>query len=172
MTRFISSGTPPVLNTASPSGLWWESSVVVGSNSKPPTVTTNNVYTPKKSTVSPKSAGRAKLLQVNHSLPADKHAHTFFKPLDPHRHTRFDMDEIEAEDVPLVSELAQTGRPNIDQVVVEEASRSHKSMVVACCGPTTLNAVVRKSVAKQIKPRSIMKWQSPAIDLVSEDFEW
>lgn len=117
------------------------------------------------------------------------HDHAPFEPPDPRRFTRFDMDEIEAEDVPLVSELAQPGRASIEQVIAEEVSRSYKSMIVTCtfylvlrlpsapliylgCGPTTLNAVVRKSVAAQIKPLLIMRGRAPMIDLISEEFEW
>ncbi|GJJ12119.1 hypothetical protein Clacol_006360 [Clathrus columnatus] len=165
MSGFISTGRHPVLDA--PSSKLWQSSVAP--DSAPSIVIPEGAYVPNRTPVSPTSANSTNILQAS---PVDNHS--FFKPRarDPRRDTRFDMDEIEVEDVPLVSELARPGRASVDQIITEEASRSYKSLIVACCGPTTLNAVVRKSVAKQIKPLSIMRGQTPAIELVSEDFEW
>jgi len=95
----------------------------------------------------------------------------------PTRHSRtqskFGMDDAEAEDVPIVAERARPGRAKIDRIVADEAGRSRGAMVVACCGPTSLNAMVRKSVATQIDPARILRGDMRAsIALVSEDFEW
>ncbi|KAF8495630.1 hypothetical protein JB92DRAFT_2606857, partial [Gautieria morchelliformis] len=90
----------------------------------------------------------------------------------PRRSSRFGMDEAEAEDMPIVAERARPGKAKIDRIVAEEAGISRGAMVVACCGPTSLNAMVRKSVAAQINPSRLFRGDQPSITLVSEDFEW
>lgn len=48
------------------------------------------------------------------------------------RHSRFDMDEAEAEDMPIVAERARPGRAKIDRIVADEAGCSRGAMIVAC----------------------------------------
>lgn len=83
---------------------------------------------PGESPFSPLSAGSSTNL-VRTTSASDRN---FLKSQDPRRHTRFDMDEVEAEDVPLVSELARPGRADISRIIAEESARSHKSMIVTC----------------------------------------
>jgi len=45
---------------------------------------------------------------------------------------KFDMDEVEAEDMPIIAERARPGRPKIDAIIAEEARRSQGPLVVAC----------------------------------------
>lgn len=122
--------------------------------------------------------------------PVSDDGHSTWRGFDPRRMTRFDMDEVEADDTPVVAELARPGRARIDRILADEASMASGSMIVACklfpapytslvedsscpgCGPASLNAVVRKSVAAQIHPSGIREGKTPSITLVSEDFEW
>ncbi|KAF8522267.1 hypothetical protein BU17DRAFT_45155 [Hysterangium stoloniferum] len=133
----------------------------------PPTQTRNVLLSPNPGDIqrSPSPA-----LSVNSDLESGTtHA---FSGSDPRRFTKFDMDEVEADDMPVVSERARPGRAKIDVIMANEAQACRGSMIVACCGPTSLNVVVRKSIATQIHPSRILTGAAPTIALVSEDFEW
>ena len=97
----------------------------------------------------------------------------------------------EMRDANAMAEFARPGRPKIDSILKDEASRTIGRVVVACewlalfticwwdsiwilgCGPATLNAVVRKAVAAQIDPSRIRRGDyGGSIDLVVEDFSY
>ncbi|KAH0826990.1 hypothetical protein J3R83DRAFT_4649 [Lanmaoa asiatica] len=85
----------------------------------------------------------------------------------------FEMDEQEATDVNVVSEHARLGKPKLDKVIADEVQASKGAIVVACCGPTSLNVMVRKIVAAQIDPWRIRRGDMRgSIKLVSEEFEY
>ncbi|KZO95850.1 hypothetical protein CALVIDRAFT_598906 [Calocera viscosa TUFC12733] len=84
-----------------------------------------------------------------------------------------DMDDWEADDLNVVSEMARPGRPKLDRILADEVERAHGSLAVACCGPSSLNAMVRKIVAAQISPSRLMRGDRRGrIVLITEDFEW
>lgn len=84
---------------------------------------------------------------------------------------RLDFDERELEDVGAVAERARPGRPKLDRILADEVERAHGAIAVACCGPTSLNAVVRKTIAAQIDPGRIRRGDMRgSITLISEDF--
>jgi len=84
-----------------------------------------------------------------------------------------ELDGQEMRDVSVMTEFARPGRPKIDSILKDEASRTSGRVVVACCGPATLNAVVRKAVAAQINPSRIQRGDyGGSIDLVVEDFSY
>lgn len=103
-----------------------------------------------------------------------------------------DIDADELEDMHVISEMARPGKPRLDRILADEVERSRGATAVACksllvvhpltfglqtrftgCGPTSLNAVVRKVVAAQISPRRVLKGDMRGvISLVTEDFEW
>ncbi|KAG8690016.1 hypothetical protein FRC11_014393, partial [Ceratobasidium sp. 423] len=85
----------------------------------------------------------------------------------------FEMDEDEAEDVNHVAELARPGKPKLDRILGDEVEKAMGEVIVACCGPTSLNAAMRKFVADQLSPSKVWKGDmSGSIKLVSEDYAW
>ncbi|KAF9218400.1 hypothetical protein BS17DRAFT_798591 [Gyrodon lividus] len=86
---------------------------------------------------------------------------------------RFEIDEQEARDINVISEHARPGKPKLDKVIADEVEGSKGAVVVACCGPTSLNAMVRKIIAAQIDPARIWRGDMRGcIALVSEEFEY
>ena len=84
-----------------------------------------------------------------------------------------ELDESELSDIRAVAEFARAGRPNLARILGDEAARARGPLVVACCGPTTLNAVVRKVVAAHIDPGKVRRGDlSGLISLVAEDYEY
>jgi hypothetical protein len=95
----------------------------------------------------------------------------------------------EMQDISIMAEFARPGRPKLDLILRDEVGTAGGRVVVACersysnvisrlteasrqgCGPSTLNAVVRKAVAAQIDPSRIRRGDnSGSIDLVVEEF--
>ncbi|KAG6370098.1 hypothetical protein JVT61DRAFT_12504 [Boletus reticuloceps] len=94
-------------------------------------------------------------------------------PSTPTQGVPFQMDEREAIDVHVVSEHARPGKPKLDKLIADEVQASKGAIVVACCGPTSLNAMVRKIVTAQIDPGRVRKGDMRgSITLVSEEFEY
>ncbi|KAH7889238.1 ferric reductase like transmembrane component-domain-containing protein [Phlebopus sp. FC_14] len=86
---------------------------------------------------------------------------------------RLEMDEREAMDVDVVAEHARPGKPKLDKVIADEVEVAKQGVIVACCGPTSLNAMVRKIIAAQIDPGRIRRGDMRgSIALVSEEFEY
>ncbi|KAG9045189.1 hypothetical protein FS837_006859 [Tulasnella sp. UAMH 9824] len=84
-----------------------------------------------------------------------------------------DMDEEELEDLAVVSETARPGKPKLDKILRDEVERAKGAVAVACCGPTSLNALTRKVVSSLIDPERIQRGDLRGlVTLVSEDFEW
>ncbi|KAG1756729.1 uncharacterized protein EDB91DRAFT_32712 [Suillus paluster] len=91
-------------------------------------------------------------------------------PLDS---IQFDITEEEAQDINIVAELARPGKPKLDRILADEVEQSKGSVIVACCGPTSLNAMVRKIIAAQIDPARVWRGDMRgSITLVSEEFEY
>ncbi|KAJ1309512.1 hypothetical protein OPQ81_006286 [Rhizoctonia solani] len=85
----------------------------------------------------------------------------------------FEMDEDEAEDINHVAELARPGKPRLDRILSDEVQKATGEVIVACCGPTSLNAAMRKFVADELSPAKVWKGDmSGSIKLVSEDYAW
>lgn len=84
---------------------------------------------------------------------------------------RLDLDEEDVADISMVAERARGGRPNFHKILADEVEQAKGSVIVGCCGPTSLNAVVRKSIAAQINPGRIRDGDYRGhISLVAEDF--
>ncbi|KAF7976337.1 hypothetical protein HWV62_7072 [Athelia sp. TMB] len=84
-----------------------------------------------------------------------------------------EVDERELHDVSVVSEHARPGKPKLDRILADEVENSKGSVIVACCGPTSLNALVRKIIAAKIDPARIRHGDMRGmISLVSEEFEY
>lgn len=84
---------------------------------------------------------------------------------------QLELGEQEMRDISVMAEFARPGRPKFDMILRDEVARASGRIVVACCGPTTLNAVVRKAVAAQIDPVRLRQGDdSGSIDLVVEEF--
>jgi len=84
-----------------------------------------------------------------------------------------EVDERELLDVHVVSEHARPGKPKLDRILAEEVEKAKGSVIVACCGPTSLNALVRKIIAAKIDPGRIRRGDMRGmISLVSEEFEY
>lgn len=86
---------------------------------------------------------------------------------------KLDFDERELHDVAIVAEYARPGRPKLDRLLADEVERAKGSIIVACCGPTSLNTVMRKHVAALIDPGRVRGGDMcGSITFVSEDFEY
>ncbi|KAI0273760.1 hypothetical protein BC834DRAFT_921742 [Gloeopeniophorella convolvens] len=104
---------------------------------------------------------------------------------------KLELDDQEMQDIRVMAEFARPGRPKLDLILRDEVTKAKGRIVVACkssrfathhsmsdcmftgCGPTTLNAVVRKAVAAQIDPARIRRGDnSGSIELVAEDFAY
>ncbi|THU90704.1 hypothetical protein K435DRAFT_968535 [Dendrothele bispora CBS 962.96] len=79
----------------------------------------------------------------------------------------------EMRDVSAVSEKVRPGKPKLDRILHDEVERARGPIVVACCGPASFSALVRKAVAGEINPERARKGDLRGIiDIVSEDFEF
>jgi len=82
-------------------------------------------------------------------------------------------DDDDIEDLKFVSELARPGKPKLDRILGDEVENSSGATAVGCCGPTSLDALVRKVVAAHINPARVRDGDPRGnITLISEDFEW
>ncbi|GAA5875926.1 hypothetical protein JCM3774_005819 [Rhodotorula dairenensis] len=82
-----------------------------------------------------------------------------------------DVSDAEQLDIDAVAELAKTGYPHLKQILDDEVERSRGKTVVACCGPPSLNSVVRNLVAKKIDLKRVSKGDPRGqVSLVVEDF--
>ncbi|CAL1704471.1 unnamed protein product [Somion occarium] len=80
---------------------------------------------------------------------------------------RLELDDGELADIGVVAERARPGKPRLDRILADEVQRSQG------CGPTSLNALMRKSIAAQIDPARIRRGDMRGhIALVAEDFEY
>lgn len=68
-----------------------------------------------------------------------------------------EIDEEEMEDITHVADLARPGKPKLDKILSDEVEKAQGEVVVACCGPTSLNAAMRKFVADQLSPAKVWK---------------
>ncbi|KAF7440529.1 hypothetical protein PC9H_000875 [Pleurotus ostreatus] len=83
------------------------------------------------------------------------------------------VDAREMHDISVVSEHARLGKPKLDRILADEVRMARGPVIVATCGPASLNAMVRKEIAKQIDPAKIRGGDmSGFIDLVSEEFDF
>jgi hypothetical protein len=86
---------------------------------------------------------------------------------------RLDIERKELRELAHVAEFARPGKPNIYGILRNEVEQSRGAVVVAVCGPTTLNTVVRKAISNLIDPGLVRKGDMRGmIDLVSEEFEY
>ncbi|OCF43665.1 ferric-chelate reductase [Kwoniella heveanensis CBS 569] len=82
------------------------------------------------------------------------------------------IDEADHAAMSILSELAKAGKPKLSAVLEEEIEIATGSMIVATCGPVTLNTVVRNLVSKNISPKKIRSGdKSGLIAIYSEDYE-
>ncbi|KZS99835.1 uncharacterized protein LAESUDRAFT_718475 [Laetiporus sulphureus 93-53] len=65
-------------------------------------------------------------------------------------HLRLELDEQELQDVGVIMEHAHPRKLRLYKVVAEEVQLIQKHIIVECCGPLSLNAVVRKAITSQI----------------------
>ena len=95
----------------------------------------------------------------------------------PTRHARtqskFGLDDVEAEDVPIVAERARPGRAKIDRIIADEAGRSRGAMVVACesfVGPSLcslMTCLVQVAVLHRLMRWCVRVWPLRLIHSVS-----
>ncbi|KAF5380931.1 hypothetical protein D9615_003983 [Tricholomella constricta] len=83
------------------------------------------------------------------------------------------VEERDMQDMAFVAEHTRLGKPRIHRIVGDEVRRARGSVIVACCGPMSLNAMVRKAVASEIVPGRVRRGEhTEYIELVSEEFEY
>ncbi|GAA5975943.1 hypothetical protein JCM11641_002845 [Rhodosporidiobolus odoratus] len=92
---------------------------------------------------------------------------------DPDESFFLDVTAAEQEDLEAVTELAKSGYPRLKEILNDEVERSAGKTVVACCGPSGLNTVVRNLVAKKIDLKRVAKGDPRAqVSLIVEDFSF
>jgi hypothetical protein len=91
----------------------------------------------------------------------------------PSMELRLELEDNELDDVHFVSECARPGKPKIDRILADEVEKSSGSVIVGCCGPSSLNAMVRRSIAMQIDPARIQQGDMRGmISFISEEFAY
>ncbi|KAI0035087.1 hypothetical protein K488DRAFT_44124 [Vararia minispora EC-137] len=86
---------------------------------------------------------------------------------------QLELDDNEMGDMRFMAEFTLPGKPRLEMILRDEVSRASGPLVVACCGPIGLNAIVRKVVAAQIDPGKIARGDTTGyITLVTEDFDY
>jgi hypothetical protein len=86
---------------------------------------------------------------------------------------KLEVDRQEMKDVSVVAEYARPGKPKLDRIIADEVLQAHGPVIVACCGPTSLNAIVRKSVALHIDPGRIRRGDMRgSLTLISDEFQY
>ncbi|GAA6060092.1 hypothetical protein JCM10212_003500 [Sporobolomyces blumeae] len=68
-----------------------------------------------------------------------------------------DVTAAEREDLDFVAELARPGYPRLKQILDDEVHRSVGKTIVACCGPSSLNTLVRNLVASRIDLKKVAR---------------
>ncbi|KAG8847443.1 hypothetical protein FRB91_011760, partial [Serendipita sp. 411] len=88
-------------------------------------------------------------------------------------YVRLEIDDQELDDLHVVAEMARPGKPKLERVLADEVGRARGAVAVACCGPASLNALVRKMVAMQINPKQVLHGEMQGmITLITEEFQW
>ncbi|KAL5511241.1 hypothetical protein ACEPAH_4456 [Sanghuangporus vaninii] len=83
------------------------------------------------------------------------------------------IDPQEAFDLQIVSEWARPGKPKLGKILADEVECAKGRVAVACCGPTSLNALMRKYITQQIDPSRVGRGDMRgSIDFIAEDFEY
>ncbi|RSH80974.1 uncharacterized protein EHS24_008405 [Apiotrichum porosum] len=82
------------------------------------------------------------------------------------------IDEADYAATSVLSEMARGGRPKLGAIFEEELRAAEGSMMVAVCGPTKLNTVVRNLVSRHIHPGTILRGDSRGhVAIYTEDYE-
>ncbi|WVW86333.1 hypothetical protein I302_108377 [Kwoniella bestiolae CBS 10118] len=82
------------------------------------------------------------------------------------------IDESDYVAMDILTELTIKGKPKLSDMLKEEIDLNLGNMIVATCGPVTLNTVIRNLVSKHISPSKIRRGdKSGQIDIYSEDYE-
>ncbi|KIJ35225.1 hypothetical protein M422DRAFT_181087, partial [Sphaerobolus stellatus SS14] len=77
------------------------------------------------------------------------------------------------EDTIVLAESAIKGKPNLGQILKNKVKESTGKVVVACCGPSDLNADLRSHISDQIDPEAVRRGiMKGVVYLVTEDFEF
>ncbi|GAA6013798.1 hypothetical protein JCM10207_008194 [Rhodosporidiobolus poonsookiae] len=83
------------------------------------------------------------------------------------------LTPAEQADLDAVAERARTGYPRLRGVLDEEVDGSAGKTVVACCGPSSLNTVMRNLVARKIDLKRVSRGDLRGqVALVVEDFSF
>nr|ODO04175.1 ferric-chelate reductase [Cryptococcus depauperatus CBS 7855] len=91
---------------------------------------------------------------------------------DPTGDAGFWIDEADYAAMSRLSEMARVGKPKLSIVLGEEIDLAKGSLIVATCGPVTLNTVVRNLVSKHISPSRIRHGDRRGhVVVYSEDYE-
>ncbi|KIR56701.1 ferric-chelate reductase [Cryptococcus gattii Ru294] len=91
---------------------------------------------------------------------------------DPNEDAGLWIDEADYAAMCIMSEMARAGKPKLSAVLEEEIEIALGSLIVATCGPVTLNTVVRNLVSKSISPSRIHRGDKRGhIIVYSEDYE-
>ncbi|KAF8319297.1 hypothetical protein DL93DRAFT_2053769 [Clavulina sp. PMI_390] len=85
----------------------------------------------------------------------------------------FQLSRHEQDDMGYIAALARPGRPRLDKILSSEVERSTGALAVACCGPTSLDKVVRNLVSNQIDPVRVKKGdQRGFVTFYNEEFSF
>ena len=83
------------------------------------------------------------------------------------------LNAQEVRDLQVVSAWAHPGKPKLGRILGDEVEAARGRVAVVCCGPTSLNALMRKHVAEKIDPGRVARGDlRGSIDFIAEDFEY
>ncbi|KAG7092482.1 hypothetical protein E1B28_008834 [Marasmius oreades] len=111
--------------------------------------------------------------------PPDQEKHVVFHTPSPAAvsldtdQPRLHIDTQEMQDISMVSMNARPGKPLLQRILHDEVESAKGSVIVACCGPSSFNAMVRKAVASEIDPQKVRQGDCRGyVELLTEDFEF
>ncbi|KAF8310033.1 hypothetical protein DL93DRAFT_2084986 [Clavulina sp. PMI_390] len=83
----------------------------------------------------------------------------------------FNLPLRERDDMAYIAALARPGHPPLDKILSSEVETSTGGLMVACCGPSSLDKMVRELVSNQIDPSRVKKGDERGfITFYSEEF--
>ncbi|THH33845.1 hypothetical protein EUX98_g258 [Antrodiella citrinella] len=107
------------------------------------------------------------------TLPGEDLLNILAALVNESENVRLELVDTELADISVVAERVRPGKPKLERILADEVERSKGAVVVGCCGPTSLNAMMRKHVAALISPQRIRRGDMRGyIALVAEDFEY
>ncbi|CED83240.1 Ferric reductase, NADH/NADPH oxidase and related proteins [Phaffia rhodozyma] len=80
------------------------------------------------------------------------------------------LDEGDEDDLNVVAEMARPGRPKLEKIIQEEVDCAEGTVVIASCGPSSLNSVVRNISSNLMNPKRAHKRLGHIAEIYTEEY--